>query len=136
MKKLLLYSLWGCLFVLCVGLGTIQVTDTLVKTALLLIGVVFFVPGAILLYDAKTTGDRKGILTIRWISITSLTLTLGALLAFLLTSSRGIEAADVLFEVLILVSSPMICSQYWLVSLFLWSCLLSATFIKTPRDQM
>ena len=136
MKKLLLYSLWGCLFVLCVGLGTIQVTDTLVKTALLLISVVFFVPGAILLYDAKTTGDRKGILTIRWISITSLTLTLGALLAFLLTSSRGSGAADVLYEVLILVSSPMICSQYWMVSLFLWGCLLSATFVKIPRDQM
>ena len=136
MKKLLLYSLWGCLFVVCVGLGTIHVTDTLVKTALLLISVVFFVPGAILLYDAMTAGDRKGILTIRWISITSLTLTLGTLLAFLLTSSRGSGAADVLYEVLILVSSPMICSQYWMVSLFLWGCLLSATFVKIPRDQM
>lgn len=135
MKKLILYSLWGCLFVICVGLGTIQTTDTMVKTALLLISIAFFVPGLLLLYDAKTEGDRKGVLTIRWISITSLTLTLGALLAFLLTSSRGFDAAEVLYEVLILVSSPMICSQYWLVSLFLWSCLLSATFVKTPRDQ-
>ena len=136
MKKLLLYSLWGCLFVICVGLGTIQTTDTFVRVALLLIGVVFFVPGAILLYDAKTEGDRKGILTVRWISITSLTLTLATLVAFLLTSSRGIDAAEVLYEVLILVSSPMICSQYWIVSLFLWGCLLSATFVKIPRDQM
>ena len=29
-----------------------------------------------------------------------------------------------LFAVLIVVSSPMVCSGYWALSLFLWACLL------------
>ena len=28
------------------------------------------------------------------------------------------------FAVLIVVSSPMVCSGYWALSLFLWACLL------------
>ena len=31
---------------------------------------------------------------------------------------------NALFGVLIVVSSPMVCSGYWALSLFLWACLL------------
>ena len=29
-----------------------------------------------------------------------------------------------LYQVLIIVSSPMVCSRHWALSLFLWACLL------------
>lgn len=133
MKKTLLYIFWGCMFVLCVGLGTIESPEGLVKLALIGIALVFFVPGGILLYDALTEGDRKGVLRIRWISLASLSLTLIVMVAFILTGARGLPAAQTLYEILILVSCPMVCGQYYLISLFLWACLLSASFIKMNR---
>ena len=31
---------------------------------------------------------------------------------------------DGLYGLLVVISTPMICGQYWLISLFLWACLL------------
>ena len=133
MKEKLLYIVWGAMAVLCVGLGTLETDNLLMQIPLLLISIVFFVPPGILLYDALEAQNRKGIVRLRIISIVSLALTMVTLLAFFLTAMRSEEAASWLYEVLILVSCPMICSQYWLVSLFLWAILLYATFIKPNR---
>lgn len=130
MKKKILYIIWGCMAVLCIGLGTLETTDLLIQIPLTLLAVMFFVPGWFLLYDAFADGDRKEVLRLRIISIASLTLTVIFLIAFILTAAVGLPAADILYDILILVSCPMICGQYWLISLFLWSCLLSATFLK------
>ena len=132
-KEKLLYIVWGIMAVLCIGLGTLETEDLLLQIPLLLISIVFFVPAGLLLYDYLDAGNRKGILRIRWICIGSLAVTLVTLLAFFLAALRGAAAAGWLYEVLILVSCPMVCSQYWLVSLFLWACLLFATFIKPNR---
>ena len=133
MKKTLLYIAWGCMAVLCIGLGTLEATERLIQTPLMALAVVFFVPGGILLYDALTEKDRKEVLRIRWISIASLSLTVVALIAFILTAAVGSAAADALYDILLVVSCPMICGQQWLISLFLWACLFSATFFK--KDQ-
>ena len=133
MKKAILYIAWGCMAVLCIGFGTLESEELLIRICLTALSVVFFVPGTFLLYDAMTGGDRKEVLRIRWISIASLALTLVFLIAFILTAAVGAEAADALYDILLVVSCPMICSQYWLISLFLWSCLLSATFLKSNR---
>ena len=130
MKKILLYIVWGCMAALCIGLGTLEATELLLQIPLTVLAVMFFVPGGILLYDAITEHDRKEVLRIRWISIVSLSLTLVTMIAFILTAAVGAAAADILYDILILVSCPMICGQYWLVSLFLWACLLSGSFIK------
>lgn len=133
MKKTLLYIAWGCMAILCIGLGTLETTARLIQISLSVISVMFFVPGGILLYDAVTENDRKEVLRLRWISIASLSLTLVTMIAFILTAAVGAAAADVLYDILLIVSCPMICAQYWLISLFLWACLLSATFLK--KDQ-
>ena len=134
MKEKLLYIAWGCLYILCVGLGTISEAQGLLKLALMMISVVFFVPGIILLYDSVTAGDRKGVLRIRWICIASLALTVAGLAGFLASGASGSEeTVNLAYEVLILVSSPMACSQFWLLSLFLWGCLLSATFLGKKK---
>ena len=133
MKQKLLYIAWGCMAILCIGLGTIETTKLGMIVPMICLSVVFFVPPAILLYDALEAGHRAGVLRIRWISLASLALTLASLIAFILTAAVGHKAADVLYEVLIIVSCPMVCGQYWLISLFLWSCLFSASFFKKDR---
>ncbi|MBO5317435.1 MAG: hypothetical protein J6A74_03235 [Oscillospiraceae bacterium] len=131
MKEKILYLVWGCLYILCVGLGTIQEATGLMKLSLTVIGIIFFVPGGILLYDALSSGNGKGVLRIRWISIASLTLTMAGLAGFFASGASGSEeTVNLAYEILMLVSSPMACSQFWLLSIFLWGCLLSATFLK------
>lgn len=132
-----LYCGWGVLYVVCVALGLIQDTTPIVRIALLIISIIFFLPGAMLLYNGIKQDDRKTVLRIRWLSIASLALTLLGLIALFFCAASGNETAlDLAFEALLVVSAPMICSQYWVVSLFLWACLLSASFFKKrPPDQ-
>ena len=60
-----------------------------------------------------------------WVSvILSLGLTLLALVLNVLSAMGTVTMGNVLFAVLIVVSSPMVCSGYWALSLFLWACLL------------
>ena len=126
-----LYPGWGVMYIICVALGLIQNTDGITKIALLIFSVMFFVPGFLLLYNNFHSGNRKGVLLIRWISLASLVLTVICLVAFFLFAGFGNETAvNVTYEVLALVSAPMLCSRYWAVSLFLWACLLFATFWK------
>ena len=128
-----LYSGWGVMYIASVALGLIQNPTGAAKLALLIFSVMFFVPGFLLLYNHIKTGNRKGIRLIRWISLASLALTLICLVLFFLFAGFGNEAAvNVAYEVLALVSAPMLCSQYWAASLFLWACLLFTTFLKKP----
>lgn len=129
-----LYCGWGLMYILCVALSLIQGATGLMKIALLIFSIMFFVPGFLLLYNAIRDGDRKGILRIRWISLISLTLTMLCLVIFFLFAALNNEdAVNVVYEILALVSAPMLSSQYWVVSLFLWGCLLSGSFVKKAR---
>ena len=128
-----LYSGWGVMYVVSVALSLLQHVTGAAKVALLLFSVIFFVPGFLLLYNHLCAGNRKGILLIRFISLASLILTVSCLVAFFLFAGFGNETAvSVTYEVLALVSAPMLCSQYWAGSLFLWACLLFTTFLKKP----
>lgn len=133
MKKTILYIIWLCMAILCIGLGTLEIQELALQIPLAAIGIVFFVPPAILAYDALEIQDRKEILRLRLISILSLVLTVVSLIAFILTAAVGAEISDFLYDLLNIVSCPMLCCQQWLISLFLWGCLLSATFLKTGR---
>ena len=130
MKKTILYILWGCLYVLCVGLGTVEEPEGFGKVLLVLTSLIFFLPPACLMYTARKDGDRKGIVTLRIISIVSLSATLILLVVNFLSISASAETGRLVYDLLILVSAPMICSQYWVVSLFLWACLLWSSFGK------
>ena len=133
MKKTILYSIWLCMAILCIGLGTLEIQSLALQISLAAIGIVFFVPPAILVYDALESRDRKEVIRLRLISIASLVLTVVSLIAFVLTAAVGAEIADLLYDLLNIVSCPMLCCQQWLISLFLWGCLLSATFFKTNQ---
>ena len=115
-----LYFVWGGLFILCGLLGFIPEPAGLGKWLLVVLSVGFFVPGWILLYRGK----RK---LIRNLSLLSLLVTL-LLLVLNFMSGRASEAAgDFLYGLLVFLSAPMVCSQYWIISLFLWACLLMSS---------
>ena len=133
MKEKILYAVWGCLYVLCVGLGTVENAQGIGKVLLMLTAVIFFIPPAIILYDGLREKRRKTLVRVRIISIVSLSLTMVVLIANVMSIAASEAVGNFLHELLILVSAPMICSQYWVLSLFLWACLLMVSLKKFPK---
>ena len=116
MKKSHLFALWGVLFVLCAALGFLPESSGWMTA----VSVLFFLPPALLLYK----GDRNTVLLVRNLSALSLGVTLLTLsLNFVLAVSTE-ALGNVLHTILVIVSTPMLCSGYWVLSLFLWACLL------------
>lgn len=130
MKEKILYGIWAALYVLCVGLGMLVGATGVIKAILVCVAVLFFVPGAMLLYDGLRRKDRAAVVRLRIIALTSLLLTLVMLVVNFLSITMPAAVGSAVYEVLALVSAPMFCGQYWFISLFLWACLLFASFHK------
>ena len=127
MKKQVLFGLWAGLFIVCAGLGFIPEPEGSVRILLTLISLVFFVPPAVLVYDAVKAADKHTLLLVRNFSAVSLGLT-ALLLVLNFLSVLGSEGLGTfLYYVLVIVSSPMVCCGSWALSLFLWACLLMAS---------
>lgn len=133
MKKTILWCAWAFLYALCAGLGYITDPTDTQKLALLAMALIFFIPGLLLLIDALRIGDKKTLLQLRWISGISLGLTLVLLVANVMSALASEAVGNVLYEILIFVSVPMICSQQWLLSMFLWACLFFATLVGRKK---
>lgn len=134
MKKSSLMAIWGIFYIICAGLGFIPEPEGAVRIFLMVISVLFFVPPAILLYDAYLMGDRKTILLIRKLSALSLLLTLVLLIANFVAALGSPGLGGLLHVLLAIGSVPMLCSNYWVLSLFLWAVLLIASMQKR-KDQ-
>lgn len=132
-KKIVLWSIWAILYVICVPFGYITEPTTIQSVALLLLGLIFFIPGAILLIGALRAGDKKTLLLLRWVSGCSLSLTLIFLVANVFSALGSASLGDTLYGFLALVSVPMLCCRQWALSLLLWAVIFFATIIKTPK---
>jgi hypothetical protein len=124
MKNKILYLIWGGLFILCALLGFIPQPEGFLYVLLLITGILFFVPGGLLLYNAYCNKDIATMAVIRNVSLISLSATLIFLVLNFLSANATKAAGDLLYGFLVIFSSPMVCSQNWLISLFLWACLL------------
>ena len=118
MKKPVLFSLWGVLFLLTAGLGFLPESPW--STVL---SVLFFLPPALLLYRAQ----RDTALLIRNLSLLSLGVTLVTLILNFVLAVSSETLGNVLHYILVVVSAPMVASCYWVLSLFGWACLLMAS---------
>ena len=130
MKKSILYPLWGGMFILCAALGFIPEPSAPLSALLTAISVLFFLPPALLLASAKKQGKTDTVKLIRNLSLASLTLTLALLIANFSLALRSELLGTFLHYALTIVSAPMIASQHWALSLFLWACLLMASWKK------
>ena len=129
-RKKKLYILWGFLFILCACLGFIPEASGFGKAVLFFLGLAFFVPGVILLWDAISCSDRKTVLQIRLISLCWLVVTLVLLVGNLLSVNASQWVGNVLYGLLVVLSAPMACGQFWEMTIFLWACLLTASFLR------
>lgn len=129
----LLFALWGILFSLCAGLGFIPEPQGLMASVLTVLALLSFLPPCLLLYLAVRVGNRRDILLIRNLSALSLGLTLAALIANFLTAFSSEAVGQIFYHILIIVSSPMVCSGHWAMSLFLWACLLTVSLGQLKR---
>ena len=132
-KKIILWSAWAVLYVICVPFAYIQEPTTTQSLGMLLLGLCFFVPGATLLIDALRKQDKKTLLILRWLSICSLGLTLIFLVANVFSALGSPSLGDTLYGFLALVSVPMLCCRQWALSLLLWAVILFATIVKPPK---
>ena len=124
MKKRTLFALWGGLFVLCAALGFINAPGIALQILMTLLSVAFFIPGALLLRYSYQTGDMEPAALVRIFSISSLVLTALLLILNFLSAFWPETLGSILHVVLAIVSAPMFCSGYWVLSMFLWACLM------------
>ena len=129
-KELILYAAWLCLYILCVGLGTVEAVEGAGKVFFVLTSLIFFLPGVALLILGRKEKNKKMILRVRIAAICSLALTVIVFCANVIAVGASSQVGSFLNELLNLVSAPMFSSQYWVLSLFCWACLLSASFTK------
>lgn len=131
MKNNHLFALWGGMFVLCAGLGFIPEPAGALKTLLTVLSVAFFVPGFLLLRQ----GGRRTAALVRNLSLASLTLTVALIICNFLAVTASEALGHILYYMLVIVSSPMVCSGYWALSLFLWACLMLAAMGKLKKKK-
>ena len=128
MTKRNLYIFWAMLFVLCAGMGFIPNPTGGSYAFLFILALLFFVPPAILTYKAIKNGDIRELKRLRAICLAWLSVTLVLLALNFLSVSFTAAAGKFVYWLLIIFSAPMVCGQVWVVSIFLWGCLLSATW--------
>lgn len=133
MKKNMLFALWGGLFILCAGLGFIPEPSGFLKTLLVLLAVGCFVPAGLLVRQAEQKKDRATLALVRNLAALSLLLTLVLLVANFMSVLSSEALGTVLYYILIIVSSPMVCGQYWALSLFLWACLMIGSWAELKK---
>ena len=133
MKEKYLYLLWGFFYLLCAILGFIPNPAGFGRFLLVLVAILFFIPGFLLLRKGLRKKDgallrRLRIVCICWLCVTlvMLAVNIGCVLA-----SKAV--GDAMYILLVVLSSPMICGQYWVLSMFLWACLLICTWMGKKK---
>ena len=120
MNKKTFFILWGALFILCAGLGFLPEPGGVVKSAMTAASLLFFLPPFLLLYRCS----RDTALLIRNLSALSLGVTLVTLILNFVLAVSSETLGNILHYILVVVSAPMVASGYWVLSLFLWACVL------------
>lgn len=135
MKRYRLYLVWGAMFILCAGFGFIREPEGALKALLVTLSAGFFVPPVILLWQGKRHGDKGKLRLVRNLSVLSLGLTLTALILNFLSVFLSESWGDFLYGLLVVLSTPMVCSQFWAPTMFVWACLLltSITLLKKEK---
>ena len=135
MKQSFLYALWGALFILCAGLGFVPAPGSALRILMTLLSVAFFIPGALLLKQARRSKNPAAAIVVRNLSMASLVLSALLIVANFLSALAGAWLGSFLHILLVIVSSPMVCSGFWALSLFLWACLMiaAARIVKNSK---
>lgn len=120
MNKRTLLTIWSILFLLCAVLGFIPAPEGFLKALLVLLSLGFFVPPVLLVWK----GEPDSVKLVRGLSTASLAVTLAAIVLNIFSVHLSDTAGNVLYGILVIVSTPMVCSGFWALSLFCWAFLM------------
>ena len=135
MKKIsykTLYIAWAVMCVLTAALGFAfpEVENGWGRFGLALVAVLFFLPPGLVLDRAKAEGHRFHVRLVGFLALGSLLLTVVLLALTLISFIWSDVLANALYAALVIVSSPMICSNCYAISLFLWGTLIAGAFFS------
>ncbi len=124
MNKKVLWLSWYSMLLLCAIFGFLPEPAGFWKVFCVALSILSFLPAGLLLKYAYDHDDKRTLRLVRNLSIGSLVLTV-LLYTLNVLSALMTEVWGVVFYILLVIgSTPMICAQYWVLSLFGWSCLL------------
>ena len=122
MSNTVLYALWAGLYALCAALGFITAPGEGLQFVMTVCSVVLFVPPLVLNYQAAKAKDRRTLELVRNLSLGWLLVTSLLLIGNFLTVFASERVGNLLYSLLIIVSSPLVCGGSWALALFLWAC--------------
>ncbi len=122
----LLYLGWAGMFVLTAVLGLLypDANTPAERFPLQVAAGAFFLPPWAIMTKAKVAGDDKHVTMVRNLSALSLSLTVVMLCTNILSIGRGEALGNALYAALTIISAPLVCSNFYLMPLFLWGTLL------------
>lgn len=132
MKDRTLYRIWAFLYIVCALLGFIPSAEGFGRALLVMAALLFFVPPALLLSRYIRSQNSNGLRLLRNLAAIWLGVTLVLLVLNFLSAGAADITGQSLYGFLILLSAPMICGQFWVLSLFCWALILSTcmSFLK------
>ena len=122
-KVAIAYGVWIVFYIVAVLLSLLNEPNLWIRIC----SVLFFVPGMVLAFWAAKEKDRKQIKRLRIICITSLVLTTVMLVVSFLTVNAAPQTTRIINSIFIIVSEPLWISPSWVLSMFLWACILMIT---------
>lgn len=132
--KGILKAIWAGMFIVCGVLGFISQPGSGAKVLMVILSLLFFVPPYADLWFSWKNKDQKELRLVRNLCLVSLGATLVLLVANVLSVlSRSEVMGNVLYYALVIVSTPMVCGQYWAYSLLLWAGLLWCSIVALGR---
>lgn len=135
MKFRSIWLSWLYLFILCAVLGFVPTPTGIFQVLFALTAAGFFIPGFMLLVKADHRDHIKTIRLVRTISITALCVSTGLIMLNFLSATMYEVWGTIFYVMLVILGSPLVCGQYWVLSLFGWACLMmySITLLKKRK---
>ena len=127
------YWIWGALFIVCAALGFLRQEQESPGWWYTAVSVLFFLPPAVILLRSRKEGDIRSLKILRYLAGASLGITALGLVLNFLSVRWGEAAGDILHSILAVVSTPMMASGFWALSLFLWACLWVASGSRSKQ---
>ena len=118
MSNTVLFALWGALYALCAGLGFVAAPGPALRLLMIALSLAMFVPSFLL----NRKGNRRVRLLVRNLSLAWLIATAVLLPANFLAALAPEMLGNFLHGLLTILSSPLVCSDSWALTIFLWAC--------------
>ena len=122
MSNTVLYALWGGLYAVCAALGFITTPGPALRLLMIILSVALFLPPLALNHRAAKVKNRLTLELVRNLAFAWLALASLLLVCSFLTVFSAEWVGNLLHSLLTIVASPLVCSDNWALTIFLWAC--------------